>query len=96
MRRNGKCFGVRLSNETVANLERVARVTGENRSQTIRRALAIGLPFLESGADPNLRRLLVIIEHTQMALAHLMETEYPDVAQELIQLAQDNVAEYHG
>lgn len=87
---------VRLARETVDNLDKIARQAGENRCQVLRRVIAIGAPLLAAGVDPHLRRLLIIAEHTQMALAHIMETEYPDVAQELIQLAQDNVAEYHG
>jgi hypothetical protein len=93
---NGAVISVRLSSETVAKLEKLARQTGENRTQLVRRIIAIGTPLLEAGVDPNLRRLFVIAEHTQMALAHMMENEYPDVAAEIIQLAQDNVAEHHG
>ena len=96
VKKSQQVISVRLARETIDKLDSIARRTGENRCQLLRRVIAIGSALLAAGVDPHLRRLLIIADHTQMALAHLMENEYPDVAAELIQLAQDNVAEYHG
>ena len=53
------------------------------------------LPLLNLGIALNAERALTILEHTQLALSLLVERQYPEDVNELIDMALRNVREYH-
>ncbi|MEL7196745.1 MAG: ribbon-helix-helix domain-containing protein [Pseudomonadota bacterium] len=87
--------GVTLSPHTVDQIDELAKARGVSRSEAIRISVDIGLPLLKLGMALNTERALTILEHTQLALSLLVERQYPEDVNELINQALSNVREYH-
>lgn len=87
--------GIKFPPQTLAELDAIAGARGVSRAEIVRTAVAIGLPLLKLGVAVNARRALGILEHTQMALTMILEREYPDVADEVLRIAESNVDHYH-
>ncbi|KHS49376.1 MAG: hypothetical protein KJ876_07245 [Alphaproteobacteria bacterium] len=94
----GKVFkgiGIGLSEEVLRELDAFATSKGVSRAEAIRASIAVGLPLLNLGIALNAERALTILEHTQLALSLLVERQYPEDVNELIDMALRNVREYH-
>ncbi|KEO90492.1 hypothetical protein EH31_10415 [Erythrobacter longus] len=87
--------GVTLSPHIVDQIDELAKARGVSRSEAIRISVDIGLPLLKLGMALNTERALTILEHTQLALSLLVERQYPEDVNELINQALSNVREYH-
>ena len=96
MVKNIKGIGVGLSYEAINQLDAFAASKGVSRAEAIRASVAVGLPLLQLGIAINAERALTILEHTQLALSLLVERQYPEDVNELIDMAIRNVSEYHG
>lgn len=90
-----KGIGVGLSYEAIKQLDTFAASKGVSRAEAIRASVAVGLPLLQLGVALNAQRALTILEHTQLALSLLVERQYPEDVNELIDMAMRNVHEYH-
>lgn len=95
MPRTHRGLGVSLSHELIAELDDYASSKGISRTEAIRVAIGVGLPMLKLGLAVNTQRTLAILEHTQLALSLLVERQYPDDAGALVDMAFQNVEEYH-
>lgn len=95
MGRNVQGIGFGVPAEVVAQLDQFADSKGVSRSEAARAAIAVGLPLLQLGIALNAERALTILEHTQLALSLLVERQYPEDVNELINQALSNVREYH-
>jgi hypothetical protein len=95
MGKNIKGIGVGLSHEAISQLDAFAEAKGVSRAEAIRASVAVGLPLLQLGVALNAERALTILEHTQLALSLLVERQYPEDVNELIDMAMRNVREYH-
>jgi len=87
--------GVTLNPHIVDQIDELAKARGVSRSEAIRISVDIGLPLLKLGMALNTERALTILEHTQLALSLLVERQYPEDVNELINQALSNVREYH-
>lgn len=87
--------GIKFPAATLAQLDAIAAERDVSRAEIVRIAVAIGLPLLKLGVAINTRRALGILEHTQLALSMIVEREYPDDAQTLIDMARQNVSDFH-
>ncbi len=87
--------GVTLGPHIVDQIDELAKARGVSRSEAIRISVDIGLPLLKLGKALNTERALTILEHTQLALSFLVERQYPEDVNELINQALSNVREYH-
>ena len=96
MSKNIHGIGVGLTAQTLLELDEFAQARGVSRSEAARIAITIGLPLLKLGIAINGERALTILEHTQLALSLLVERQYPEDVDELIDMAMRNVREYHG
>ena len=76
-------------------VDQLAASRGVSRSEAIRIALEVGIPLLKAGLSLNAERAVTILEHTQLALSLLVERQYPEDVNELIDMALRNVREYH-
>lgn len=95
MGKNIKGIGVGLSPEAIDQLDAFATAKSISRAEAIRASVAVGLPLLQLGMAVNAERALTILEHTQLALSLLVERQYPEDVNELINQALSNVREYH-
>lgn len=95
MKESLKGVGVGLPPAMLTELDAYAAIKGLSRSEAIRVAIAVGLPMLKLGIAVNTQRTLAILEHTQLALSLLVERQYPDDAGSLVDIAFQNVEEYH-
>lgn len=95
MKQTLKGVGVSLSPGMLSELDAYAATKGLSRSEAIRVAIAVGLPMLKLGLAVNTQRTLAILEHTQLALSLLVERQYPEDAGALVDMAFQNVEEYH-
>lgn len=93
---NYKGIGVGFSPDVLNELDCFASSRGMSRAEAIRISVAIGFPMLKLGVALNAERALTILEHTQLALSLLVERQYPEDVNELINQALSNVREYHG
>ena len=82
--------------DAVDQLDVFAASKGVSRSEAARVAIAVGLPFLQLDVALDPERALTILEHTQLALSLLVERQYSEDVNELIDMAMRNVREYHG
>ena len=88
--------GVTLNPQVIEKIDELAKLRGVSRSEAIRISVDIGLPLLNLGIALNAERALTILEHTQLALSLLVERQYPDDVPQLVNMALNNVREYHG
>ena len=95
MGRNFQGIGFGVPADVVDQLDVFAASKGVSRSEAARAAIAVGLPLLQLGVALNAERALTILEHTQLALSLLVERQYPEDVNELIDMAMRNVREYH-
>lgn len=96
MEQKYKCVGINFPPHTLAEIDRIAGERGVSRAELVRSAINIGFPLMKLGLAVNARRTLAILEHTQLALSHLVERESPEDAAELLRLAFQNVDAHHG
>jgi hypothetical protein len=96
MSKNLKGIGVGLPHPLIADLDAFCESKGLSRSEAIRLSVTVGLPLLKLGVAVNTRRVLSILEYGQMALSMMVEREYPEDHNELLDMALRNVEEYHG
>jgi len=90
------CVGIALAPNVIKELDAMAARASISRSEVMRMAVGIGLPLMQSGFAINPERILTILEHTQLALALLIEKECPERTRDLIALAKARVEEHHG
>ncbi|MBN06093.1 CopG family transcriptional regulator [Ponticaulis sp.] len=95
MERKLQSVGVTLSPQMVDKLDHLASSRGVSRSEAIRVSLELGVPLLHLGIAINGQRALTILEHTQLALSLLVQKQYPEDSDELIEIAMRNVREHH-
>lgn len=95
-KRHYQSVGVTLSPRMVDSVDQLAAEKGISRSEAIRSALEIGLPFFRIGIALNTERAITILEHTQLALSLIIQEQYPSDAEHLIAQAHSNVREHHG
>jgi len=88
--------GIKFAPQALTQIDNLAAERGVSRAEIVRTAVSIGLPLLNIGVAINTERTLAIIEHTQLALSLLVERQYPEDAAPLIDMAFENVREYHG
>ena len=88
-------IGFGVSPTVVGELDAIAEAKGISRSEAARTALAIGIPMLKLGVRLNADRALTILEHTQLALSLLVERQYPEDVDELVDLAVANMRKHH-
>ncbi|MEO1489466.1 MAG: ribbon-helix-helix domain-containing protein, partial [Pseudomonadota bacterium] len=95
MGKNFQSVGVTLSPRIIDQVDRLAEARGVSRSEAIRISVDVGIPLLQLGLALNTERALTILEHTQLALSLLVERQYPEDVNELINQALANVRDYH-
>lgn len=87
--------GVKLTDSLLSEVDALALSKGTSRSEIIRTALTVGLPLLKVGVSPDIGRILTIIEHTQLALSLIVDRQYPEDAEPVLEMAIRNVGEFH-
>ena len=90
-----KGIGVGFSAAALEALDSYAKSVGISRAEAIRASVNVGLPLLSLGIRLNGERAITILEHTQLALSLLVERQYPEDADELIDMAVSNMREHH-
>ncbi|WP_081096452.1 ribbon-helix-helix domain-containing protein [Erythrobacter donghaensis] len=88
--------GVSLSQESLDHLDAYAKARGISRAEAIRASISVGLPMLKLGIVLNTKRALTILEYSQLALSLIVQEQYPDDADHLMDQAQSNAENHHG
>ena len=89
-------IGVALDRELAGALDQYAQATSLSRSDAARRALTIGLPLLAGGVNPDIKRLVFLLENVNLGLTLLLDKAHPDDLPKIIELAAANVETHHG
>lgn len=88
--------GIALNRDLASALDKYADSASLTRSDAARRALAIGLPLLEGGVNPDIKRLIFLLENLNLGMTLLLDKEHEQDISKLIRMAADNVDTYHG
>ena len=84
-------------NERINRLaDEIAAKRGISRADTLRLALDVGLPLLNGGVNPDIKRLVFLLENVNLGLTLLLDKEHPDDVPKIIELAVANVETHHG
>lgn len=94
--KNLQSVGLTLPPALLSQLDEFASGKGVSRSEAARAAIQSGLPLVKFGIAIDAPRILTILEHTQLALSLILQEEYPDDAQIILNLAEDRVKNHHG
>jgi len=89
-------IGVQIPLPVLAEIEELADAKEVSRSEIIRACVNIGLPLMKVGIKPDIGRLITIAEHTQLALSLLVERNFPEDAEPVLEMAVRNLGEFHG
>lgn len=88
-------LGFRLGAEELKTVDSLAASLDCSRSEAARSALRLGLPLAKAGHSLDIRRLILLLEYTQLAVDVIVQREHSDAAPELEQLAQQRMEKYH-
>jgi len=86
---------LRLSDVQRAALDRAASDRGISRSETIRLALAMGVPLIAASHSFNVTRVLIILEQLSASMDLIVTREHPDYAEKIIDIAHERVEAHH-
>jgi hypothetical protein len=89
-------IGVRLPSSVISAVEQAAAAKGTSRTETARNAIMLGLPLLEAGINPDIKRLIFLLENLNLGMTLLLDKEHEQDISKLIRMAADNVDTYHG
>ncbi|MDF1834991.1 MAG: ribbon-helix-helix protein, CopG family [Alteraurantiacibacter sp. bin_em_oilr2.035] len=89
-------IGVQFPLPVLEEIERLAAAKDVSRSEIIRSCVNLALPLFKANVSPDISRILAIVEHTQLALSLLVERNFPEDAEPVLDMAVRNVADFHG
>lgn len=86
---------VKLAPGEIATLDRLAAKGGVSRAHVMRQALSVSLPLLDAGHSIDLTRAIGILEFMQAAMAHVLDQDYPDFSDRIVDITMARVKQYH-
>lgn len=86
---------LRFTKDELAEIDDLARGMSTTRAEIVRRALALSMPFLKNGIEPNPHRSALLREYNQVALDLIVEKLMPDMSKEVAKEAKKRIEYYH-
>lgn len=97
MAQNGlSSIGIRLPGTLIERADRLAQSRNISRTEALRLSATIGLPLLEAGISPDIRRLILLVENLNLGVSLLLDKEHSDKLDKLAEVAEDHVSRFHG
>ena len=88
-------LGFRLGENELATVDSIAKLQNCSRSEAARSALRLGLPLARAGHSIDIPRLILLLEYMQASIDVIINREHADAADELIQIAQQRMEQFH-
>ncbi|WP_156521880.1 hypothetical protein [Croceicoccus mobilis] len=95
-KQNCGAVGIQFPRPLMEEIDNLASAKDVSRAEIVRSCVRLALPLIKANITPDIGRLITIAEHTQLALSLLVERNFPDDAEPVLDMAIRNLGEFHG
>lgn len=94
--RRNPVVGVRISPNDLAAVDALAAARGCSRSEALRLALSYGIKLAGAATSVNVRRYAAVLEFLTAAVGTIIQKEYPDELEFILDAVDQRLEEFHG
>lgn len=88
-------IGLQVSPGDLAAIDALANEHACSRAEAARSILRLGLPLARAGHSIDIPRIILLLEYMQASIDVIINREHADAADQLIQIAQQRMEQFH-